>query len=340
MAGSVQGAGSHTVTSQPSEDELIGRFFAPLAGEGAFGLRDDAAVVHPKPGHDLVVTVDAIVAGVHFFADDHPRSIAAKALAVNLSDLAAKGAAPLGFVLALALPSDWTVDWLEHFATGLGTAAALAGCALLGGDTVRTPGPLTVSITVFGSVPEGRMVRRTGASAGDRLYVSGSIGDAVFGLRLRSGAWTPTEVSAAHRADLIDRYRHPRPRLALAPVLLAHANGAMDISDGLIGDAAKMMAASGTAGQIDLRTMPLSEAASALIAADPDALLAAAAGGDDYEILAAVPPARCAAFEADAASAGVRVTAIGEVTDGPPGLNVLGSAGHAISVAQGSFSHF
>lgn len=340
MAGSVQGAGSRTVTERPSEDELIGRFFAPLAGEGAFGLRDDAAVVCPNPGHDLVVTVDAVVAGVHFFADDPPRSIAAKALAVNLSDLAAKGAAPLGFVLALALPSDWTMGWLEHFATGLGTAAASAGCALLGGDTVRTPGPLTVSITVFGSVPEGRMVRRTGALAADRLYVSGSIGDAAFGLRLCSGAWAPAEMSAAHREDLIDRYRHPQPRLALAHVLQAHANGAMDISDGLIGDAAKMMAASGTAGQIDLRAMPLSEAARALIAADPDALLAAATGGDDYEILAAVPPARCVAFEAAALAAGVRVTAIGEVTDGPPGLTVLGSAGHAISVAQGSFSHF
>ena len=168
-----------------SEDDLIARYFAPIAGPGGLRLRDDAALVEETPGREQVVTTDALVAGVHFFADDPPRSIARKALGVNLSDLAAKGATPQGFVLTLALPDGWTNDWLAEFASGLGAEATAYGCPLLGGDTVRTPGPLMLSVTALGTVPRGRMVRRTGARPGDRLFVTGSIGDAALGLRLR-----------------------------------------------------------------------------------------------------------------------------------------------------------
>src|SRR5271167_2563083 len=144
------------------EADLISRYFAPLAGPGGLGLRDDAALMRPPPGEDLVLTTDALVAGVHFFVNDPPAAIARKALRVNLSDLAAKGARPLGFLLSLALPRDWRDDWLEAFASGLGGDAASYGCPLIGGDTVATPGPLTLSITAIGSVPEGRMPKRTG----------------------------------------------------------------------------------------------------------------------------------------------------------------------------------
>ena len=172
---------------RPGEDELIARYFAPIAGEGALGLKDDAAVLRPRPGHDLVVTVDAVVAGVHFLADDPAGSVARKALGVNLSDLAAKGAAPVGFVLTLTLPPDWSEAWLAAFCEGLGAAARASGCALLGGDTVRGPG-IAISLTAFGEVPAGRMVPRTTARPGEVLCVSGTIGDAALGLAIRGSS--------------------------------------------------------------------------------------------------------------------------------------------------------
>src|ERR1700744_1199051 len=165
------------MAARPSEDDLIARFFAPIAAPEGLGLKDDAALRTALPG-DLVLTKDALVAGVHFFAEDPPGAIARKALRVNLSDLAAKGAEPLGFLLALALPPDWTADWLADFAKGLGEDGAAYACPLFGGDTVKTPGPLMVSITALGRVDHGRMARRSGVQAGDRLYVTGTIGDA------------------------------------------------------------------------------------------------------------------------------------------------------------------
>lgn len=171
--------------ARAGEEALIARYFAPLSGPGAEGLRDDAASLTPTPGHDLVVTADAIVAGVHYFPDDPPGSIANKALGVNLSDLAAKGARPRGFLLTLALPDDWTEAWLAGFAEGLGAASHAHGCPLLGGDTVRSGGPALIGVTAFGEVPAGGILRRQAAQAGDRLCVSGTIGDAALGLALR-----------------------------------------------------------------------------------------------------------------------------------------------------------
>ena len=175
------------MTDRPGEDDLIARYFAPLAGPAGLGLKDDVALLKPPAGRDLVVTTDALVAGVHFFADDPPDAIARKALRVNLSDLAAKGAEPIGFALNLALPDDWTAEWLAAFAAGLGDDAATYRCPLIGGDTVRTPGPLTLSITALGAVEPGRFAARGGVRPGDRIYVTGTIGDAALGLRLRLG---------------------------------------------------------------------------------------------------------------------------------------------------------
>lgn len=328
--------GGPGVTAPLDEDGLIARFFAPIAGPGGLGLADDAAILGVPEGHDLVVTTDALVADVHFFAADPPGSIARKALGVNLSDLAAKGADPLGFTLALALPAGWTVDWLEAFARGLGEAAARDGCPLLGGDTVRTPGPLTLSVTAFGAVPRGRMVPRTGARPGDRLYVSGTIGDAALGLRLRLAK----RDAPAGQEHLLDRYLHPRPRLALRAALRRHASGAMDVSDGLVGDLAKMMRASGVSAAVDLAAVPLSDAARAAMAGDRDAFDAAVTGGDDYEILASVPDAEAEGFEAAARDAGVPVTAIGRVSAGPGGATFRDRDGSPRVFPRGSFSHF
>ncbi len=325
------------MNSRPGEDDLIERFFAPMAGPAGLGLKDDAACFAPPAGHDLVVTVDALVAGVHFFAEDAPGAIARKALRVNLSDLAAKGATPLGFLLTLALPPDWTVDWLAEFANGLGIDAGDYGCPLFGGDTVKTPGPLTLSITVLGAVPTGRMAARTGVKPGDRLYVSGTIGDAALGLRLRLGQ-RPT-LSLEHRDFLLDRYLLPRPRNALAPAM-AHASGGMDVSDGFVGDLTKMLRVSGVSARVDLARLPLSLAARAAVEADPELFAIAATGGDDYEVLAAVSPASALDFEQAAAAAGVPVTAIGEALAGREPPHFIGRDGEAMVFARGSFSHF
>ena len=327
---------------RPSEDALIARYFAPLAGPGGLGLADDAAVLTPARGEDIVLTKDALVAGVHFFADDPPGAVAQKALRVNLSDLAAKGALPLGFLLGLALPPDWTEDWLAAFAQGLGDDAARFACPLLGGDTVRTPGPLTLSVTALGSVPQGRMLRRETARPGDRLYVSGTIGDAALGLRLRLGkaadkGWVAS-LGEGERRHLVERYLLPQPRLALRDALRAHASAAMDISDGLVGDCRKLLG--GVGACVDLASLPLSPAARAAIALASDLFDTAVTGGDDYEILCAVPPARASAFEATAEGAGVTVTNIGDVTQAGAAALFLGLSGEARDFPSGSFSHY
>lgn len=330
-----------TSPARPSEDDLIARFFAPLAGEGAYGLRDDAATLRPPPGQDLVITVDGLVAGVHFFPDDPPAAIARKALRVNLSDLAAKGAEPLGFLLTLALPADWTVDWLEAFAGGLGDDAENFRCPLLGGDTVRTPGPLTLSVTAFGAVPAGKTVTRLTAQPGDHIVVTGTIGDAALGLALRSAgdaAWARA-LSPGARAHLLDRYLHPRPRCLLAAAMRHRAHAAMDVSDGLVGDLAKLLRASGVSGTLDLEAVPFSEAAREALALDPGLLETAVTGGDDYEILCTVPDERLAVFRTAAQAAGVPISVVGTVRSGSAALDIHDSAGpHPFG--RRSFSHF
>jgi thiamine-monophosphate kinase len=305
-----------------TEDQLIATLFAPIAGRGGLDLADDAACLTPPAGTDLVVTADALVAGVHFFADDAPASIARKALRVNLSDLAAKGAAPLGFLLTLALPPQWTVDWLQAFAAALGEDAAAYRCPLLGGDTVRMPGPLTLSITAFGTVPAGSMVRRAGARPGDIVAVTGTIGDAALGLRMRLApdeTWIAA-LSGRQRRHLAERYLHPAPRLELASALREHASAAMDVSDGLVGDLTKLLAVSGVTAAVDLEAVPLSAAARAACAAQAELAETAFTGGDDYEIVCSVAPQHLAALGKAAAAAGIGLTRIATIEAGraPP----------------------
>ncbi len=320
------------------EDRLIARFFAPLAREpGALGLADDAALIAPPADCDLVLKTDAIVGGVHFFVEDEAGDVARKALRVNLSDLAAKGATPLGFLLSLALPASADERWLAAFAEGLRADAAHYRCPLFGGDTVHTPGPTAVSVAVIGSVPKGRMVRRAGARPGDLVFVTGTIGDAALGLALRRGAsWALDHALGAH---LRARYALPQPRLALIDALRAHASAAMDVSDGLIGDLARLCRVSGVAAVVMAGRVPLSEAAAAAVAADPTALEIALTGGDDYEVLCTVPPDQAAGFRAAAAAAGVAVSEIGTIEPGTA-VRCLDAEGRALSFRRAAFSHF
>jgi thiamine-monophosphate kinase len=324
-----------------AEDSLIARYFRLLATDpGAFGLIDDAAILQAS-GDDIVVTTDAIVAGVHFLPDDPPDTVARKALRVNLSDLAAKGATPAGFVLTLALRAADDA-WLAPFARGLGEDAVHFGCPLLGGDTVSTPGPTMISITAFGRVPPGKMIHRTGAKPGDRVVVTGTIGDAASGLDiLRGGAVAAVFADdAAAREMLVGRYRVPQPRMALAGAVRDYAHAAMDVSDGLAGDLGKLCAASGVSAVIDAQSVPLSAAAATLLAGGTVGIETIVSGGDDYEILCAIPENRFEAFAEAAGRAGVAATSIGTMIAGPSVPKFLDARGREIALQRLSYSHF
>ena len=321
------------------EDSLIARYFRPLATDpGAFNLGDDAAILKAS-GDDLVVTTDAIVEGVHFLADDPPDTIARKALRVNLSDLAAKGATPAGFVLTLALRAADDA-WLTPFARGLGSDAGLFNCPLLGGDTVSTPGPVMISITAFGRVPAGEMVRRSGAKPGDRIVVTGTIGDAALGLDILKGGPAAALADTGAKAMLIGRYRVPQPRSALAKAVRDYAHAAIDVSDGLAGDLAKLCGVSGVSAVIDAPSIPLSAAAAALLTRGTVGIDAIVSGGDDYEILCTIAEDRFGAFVQAAGQAGVAVTSIGMVVAGSSVPRFLDGEGREIALPRLSYSHF
>jgi thiamine-monophosphate kinase len=322
------------MTQRLSESQLISTLFAPLAGPAGRGLADDAALLDTGP--KTVATVDALVAGVHFFPDDPPALIARKALRVNLSDLAAKGAEPIGFLLALALPKDWTNAWLEAFAAGLGEDATLYRCPLVGGDTVATPGPLTISVTALGRAPGGRFVPRSGAKAGDGLYVSGTIGDAALGLALRRDPAFAARLSPAAREFLLERYLLPRPRLGLTRALRHAATAAMDVSDGLAGDLAKLARASGVSARVALGEIPLSTAAREALALEPALWQTIVAGGDDYEVLC------CGNKDLwdRARAAGEELTKIGEVVPGTDAPQFHDENGIVCNFNELSFDHF
>ena len=323
------------------EDSLIARYFKPLATDpGAFDLGDDAAILKAL-GEDIVVTTDALVEGVHFLADDPPDTIARKALRVNLSDLAAKGATPAGFVLTLALRAADDA-WLTPFARGLGEDAAQLGCPLLGGDTVSTPGPKMISITAFGRVPAGKLVHRSGARPGDRVVVTGTIGDAALGLDILTGGAVATALADNTKAKelLVGRYRVPQPRNALARAVRDHASAAMDVSDGLAGDLAKLCVASGVSAVIDAPSIPLSAPAAILLARGSVGFETTVSGGDDYEILCAIPENRFEAFAEAARQVAVAVASIGTFIADTSNVRFLDADGSEIALKRLSYSHF
>jgi thiamine-monophosphate kinase len=326
-------------------EEAIIALLAPLSEgfPGAFGLKDDCALLTPAPDTDLVLKTDPVAEGVHFLASDAPQDIAWKALAVNASDIAAKGARPLGYLMALSFPTAPQLDWVRGFADGLSAAQQRFGCKLIGGDTDRRPGPITISITMVGSVPRGRIVRRTTARPGDILFVSGSIGDAGLGLALARDPGVAAELSLteAEAAYLLRRYRRPEPRLALAEALRQYASAAMDISDGLVKDLDRLLRASGVAGRLLAADVPLSGPARKALVGAPDRLNRLITAGDDYEILAAVGSANADAFAAAAGAAGVPVTSIGAVLPGPSALTTVCPDGQPMPLPQRSgWDHF
>ncbi len=302
---------------------IIAKYFVPLAGEGAFGLKDDAALLSTRPGQDLVITTDTITEGVDFFAFDPSADIARKALRVNLSDLAAKGAAPAHYLLNLSLPHTITPDWLAGFAAGLDQDQKEFGISLLGGDTGATDGPLSIAVTAFGFVPQGQMIRRNGAKVGDAVYVTGTIGDSGGGLAIFRRE--KHSLNDADRDALIARYRVPQPPVAFAQSLRAIAHASVDVSDGLIADLGHIALASGVCIVVEGEAVPLSAPLRALW--HDDAHLRAVAAGDDYQIAFTAPPGLEGPF-----------TQIGRVEAGE-GVR-LTVEGKAVNVAKPGYRHF
>ncbi|MCX7384073.1 MAG: thiamine-phosphate kinase [Alphaproteobacteria bacterium] len=313
----------------PEEFVRIIRHFRPLAGPGALGLSDDAAVFVPPPGRELVISADAMVAGVHFLPDDPPDLVARKLLRTNLSDLAAMGATPFGYLLTVSVPRGTPDTWFAGFAAGLAADQAEFTIPLLGGDTTSTSGPVSLSLTIIGTVTPGTALRRNGARPGDGIWVSGTIGDGALGLLAAQGTLADSD------GYLAGRYRLPRPRIALGLRLAGIAHAAMDISDGLVQDLGHICRASGLAATIEAARVPLSPAA---VAADRLALCLT--GGDDYELLIAVPPAAEPALAAASRAAAVPVTRIGAFAAGPPDVTVTQPDGSVLPLAQGGWSHF
>ena len=314
------------------EFELIARYFAPLAKDfaGARGLKSDNAFLPADSRHDLVVKTDTIVAGVHFLADEKPELVAARALRVCLSDLAAGGATPYAYQLSLSLTRGWTERWVAGFARGLGADQRRFGIVLSGGDTTGTPGPTTVTIVAFGRVVRGKGLGRDGARAGDELWVTGTIGDAALGL---------LAVRGKLKAPALEkRYRLPQPRTTLGPLLVGIASATADISDGLLADAGHIADASQLSVRIERDLVPLSAEARRVLGAKPALWSNALGGGDDYELAIAVPPRKGAPLLSASRAAGVKVTRIGDFAKGR-GV-VLTVAGHAQRAAQTGYVHF
>lgn len=324
----------------PDEFALIAEIFAPLAkaDAGSFGLTDDAAIIAPPAGKDLVVTADMMIAGVHFFADDAPDMIARKLMRVNLSDLAAKGAIPHGYLLTVALPRTVTMAWLRKFSSGLALDQGEFGFNLLGGDTTATDGPLCLSLTAMGWVARSQMVRRAGAKIGDDIYVSGTIGDAALGLALRSGQGI-AGLPDIHNDFLLGRYLLPEPRNHLVPALTGLAHAAIDISDGLVADLGHVLHASCVGAMVQVSEIPLSGATCAALELHAVTLEGLISGGDDYELLFTCLPEHREKLAEISLRTGVGLTRIGQITPGQ-GAVFVDQTGARIIPQQKGYRHF
>ncbi|WP_321449845.1 thiamine-phosphate kinase [uncultured Cohaesibacter sp.] len=323
------------------ESALIKQYFAPLSHpDMSFGLSDDTAFLNLVSDQQLALTKDMLVANVHFFADDAPELIARKALRVNLSDLASKGAKPVGYLLGLGLPTDWTEDWLARFCAGLGEDQQAFDFPLIGGDTVKSPERLTLSITAFGEVPKGRTILRRNAKPDEDVYVTGTIGDSALGLLLRREPEDYPEIGEEDKAVLINRFLLPQPRLQCHALIREFATASMDISDGLMGDAAKMASAADCALHLDDAAVPLSQSAKVMLDLTSASRDVALTGGDDYELLFCARPQDREAIGQAASALDVPVTRIGRVAEGK-GVYLLDKSGHEMPLSKGaSYEHF
>ena len=331
---------------KPGEFEIIRRFFTPLAARepGAFALGDDAAVLPVPPDRRLVITADAVVCGVHFLASDPPDSVAVKLLGVNLSDLASMGAEPLAYTVTAALPEDLDEAWLAAFAGGLGEAQDRYGLTLVGGDTVGTPGPLSLSLCALGLVEPEAELRRSGAREGDRIYVSGTVGNAALGLRILKGRLDG--LPDAETRWLVDRYRRPRPRVALGRRLRGLVHAAIDVSDGVVADLAHICEMSGVCARLRADRVPVS--AQARRALDEGAVSVAdlLVGGDDYELLFTASPDNAAVLAELSDELACPLTEIGEIVaprteEGDRrAVLVVDGEDRVLDVGGGGFRHF
>lgn len=330
---------SKKISTRPGEFAMIEQIFAPLSrsAPGAYGLQDDAASCTLPTGHDMVVTTDTLVESVHFLRNDPADFVARKSLRVNLSDLAAKGAEPIGYLLTISL-ADWVdTEWLKAFAAGLAADQEEFGIALLGGDTTSTPGPLSLTIAALGSVRRGGILRRGGAEEGDRVFVTGTIGDAGAGLEiLKGGGGAPSE---SDREALIARYRLPQPRLAFGRLLKGLATSALDVSDGLIADLGHIADVSHVKIAVDAARIPLSQPLVNFWGEGEDAILRAATAGDDYEIAFTAPGSLRQTLSSASEQAGVALSEIGRVEAGS-GVVLLDAGGKALPVGKPGFTHF
>jgi thiamine-monophosphate kinase len=316
----------------------IRRFFAPLAGPGGLGLTDDAALLDCRPGYRLVVTVDQLVVGVHYLPNDPPELVAKKLLRRNLSDLAAMGATPLHYLLTTALPASFADDWVRRFAAGLAEDQERFGVALLGGDSASTPGPASLTMTAIGEVAIGKEIRRSGAQPGDRIWVSGTIGDAFLGLKvLRTDELVG--LGPAYAEALVARYRLPEPRCGLGPRLAGIAHAMIDVSDGLIADLGHICETSHCSATVEQIRLPFSAESLVILCEGWEQPAALATGGDDYELLFTAPPEMNDAIAALAAELAVSISEIG-VIEGGAGVRLVDDAGQEIPVEAAGWRHF
>jgi thiamine-monophosphate kinase len=320
------------------EFERIARYFAPLtaAEPGAVGLRDDAAFLNVPEGHELIVTTDAVVAGVHFLPTDPPELIARKALRVNLSDLAAKGAVPRWYLLDAAFPKNTGDAWIADFARGLAKDQVEFGIHLVGGDTVAMPGPATFAITALGVARAGQGLKRGGAQRGDDIYVSGTIGDGALGLLAWQGKLG--SLGPKQRDELADRYRLPRPRVALGPRLINLATAAIDVSDGLAADLGHIAETSNLGATIETALVPLSAAAREAVSKRPALMDRVLAGGDDYEILFTAPWRAAKHIRMLERELRVKLTRIGRMEAGK-GVKIVDPKGKQLRLKSGGWTH-
>lgn len=327
---------------RPDEFAIIERYFAPLAGEGAFGLRDDAALLR-QSHYPVVITQDAHAEGVHFFSQDAPDLVARKAVRVNLSDLAAKGAVPTAISIALGLPDNWEESWIAEFARGLGEDCHRYRISMTGGDTFRSPGGTVIAITALGEIRTGEYRSRLCADDGDCLFVTGTIGDGALGLLARRAILgledAPEGLSQSQLETLQSSYLLPNPPVHFAEVVAEFASASMDISDGLAGDLEKLAVASGFDAEVNIDNVPLSEEVAAL-ASDPALLSAALTGGDDYQILFTVPPGNVGRMRNAAAKTGIEVREVAEIHSGSGKVTFLDKDGEVMRLGSKSWNHF
>jgi thiamine-monophosphate kinase len=317
----------------------IRRFFAPLAGPGGLGLTDDAALLDCRPGHRLVVTVDQLVEGVHYLPDDPPELVAKKLLRRNLSDLAAMGATPLHYLLTTALPASFADDWVRRFAEGLTEDQRRYGVSLLGGDSVSAPGPASLTLTAIGEVAIGKEIRRSGARPGDRIWVSGTIGDAFLGLKVLREDDDLFGLGPDLTEALVARYRLPEPRCELGPRLVGIAHAMIDVSDGLVADLGHICETSGVGAEIALQSLPFSIAAKTVLAEGWEQPAALATGGDDYELLFAAPAEAREVIAAVAVELSTPITEIGSIVAGDT-VRLIDDAGQEIPIEAAGWRHF